>query len=302
MTTLMSAIEHFLQAKEAAYRSDATIAKYRDFLTRFSSFVGAEKCIEEVRAEEIRHFLADKRRQGLAPSSLDTYFRTLHTFWKWAEQEYSLLHNPMQGIERPRIPKKLPPYLSDDEIYRLLAAAGNSRNPERDRAILLLLLDTGIRAGELVRLRIQDVDLANGMITVFGKDKEERRIPISRTTTKALRAYIGERIESPDAPVFLSSKTGKAFTVGGLRDLVRRLGEAAGLQRRIYPHLFRHTFAYRWIKMGGNLEKLRQILGHSRLDTTSIYAVARLEDIVEEHHRLRPADKLVEGAMVLSLL
>ncbi len=300
--TLVSAIEQFLQAKEAAFRSKATIAKYSDILQRFARYVGEETPLAAIQTRMIRDFLASRRREGLSASSIDTYFRTLHTFWKWATEEYALGNNPMQGVDRPHVPKRLPPYLTDSECQRMLQAAKQSRSGLRDWAILLTLFDTGIRAGELVGLRVKNVNFEMGTITVYGKDAEERCIPISEATVKALRAYLKDRLHDPEAPVFVSTKTGEALTVCGLREIIRRIARAAGLQRRVYPHLFRHTFAYRWIKMGGNVEKLRYILGHSRLDTTHIYAMARPEDILEEHRRLNPAGNLVERVKVLPLL
>ncbi len=300
--TLTCAIEQFLRAKEAAFRSKATIAKYEDMLKRFAQYVGEEKPLEVINTQVIRNFLASKRREGLTASSIDTYFRTLHTFWKWATKEYALSDNPMQGVDRPHVPKRLPPYLTDKECQQMLQAAKKSRNPERDWAILLTLFDTGIRAGELVGLRVKDVNFEMGTITVYGKDTEERCIPIGKVTVTALKAYLKDRIHNLESPVFISTRTNEALTVCGLREIIRRIAKAAGLQRRVYPHLFRHTFAYRWIRMGGNVEKLRYILGHSRLDTTHIYAMARPEDILEEHRRLNPVGDLVERVKVLPLL
>ena len=300
MEVLGEAVKRFLEAKKAGLRSRATIAKYADILQAFAKHVSEDKTLEEVTAGDIRGFLVEKREQGLKPSSLDTYYRTFQAFWNWAVREYNLRANPMSRVEKPHIPKKMPPRLSEEEMCMLLKAVNASKNPKRDRAILLLLLDNGIRAGELVSLRVKDVDFENHILRVMGKDREERVVPIGDITARALREYLGGRIGDPDAPLFLSTRTGKALTVSGLRQLIKRLAKAAGIKRSVYPHLIRHTFAYIWMKEGGSLEKLRQIMGHSRLETTSIYAKALQEDVEEEHRKLCPAEKIARKAVQLS--
>lgn len=292
---LLEAIREFIEAKEAGFRSKKTIAKYADTLKLFAAHLGKDKPIEDITAEDVRCFLAEARRKGLKPASLDTYYRTLQTFFNWAKAEYELNSHPMQKVEKPRLPKKMPPYLPEDELRKLLSASRFSKHPRRDRAILLLLFDSGIRAGELVNIKVGDVDFSVWVVKVLGKDQEERKVPVGEMTIKAIKEYLGERIKEREAPLFLSSKNGRALTVSGLRQILKRLARKAGIKQEVYPHLLRHTFAYRWIRDGGNLEKLRQIMGHSRLETTSIYAKALQKDVEEEHRRLRPADKIAEA-------
>jgi len=298
---LKLAVERFIEAKEAGFRSRATITKYADILKSFVQQAGEDKKLEDVGPEDIRSFLSEKRKQGQKPASVDTYYRTLHTFWNWAVSEYGLGANPMDRVEKPRIPRRLPPRLSREDACRLLRAASTSRNPLRDRAILLLLFDCGVRAGELIGLRVKDVDFESRTVRVIGKDQEERVIPVSDTTVRALKEYLNGRSNSPDDSLFLSARTRGPMTVSGLRQILKRLARVAGLKRSVYPHLLRHTFAYMWVREGGNLEKLRRIMGHSRLETTGVYANALQEDIEEEHRRLRPAEKIAEETVQPSL-
>ena len=204
----------------------------------------------------------------------------------------------MNRVERIKVPRKLPPYLSDETINKLIVAADHSRSPLRDRAIVLTLMDTGIRAGELVGLKMRDLDLEGGVIKVFGKDQEERVVPINLQACKALTLYLSERSRHDDAPVFTSQQTGDALTTSGLLSILRRLARRAGVEERVYTHLFRHTFAHRWVTGGGDLESLRQTLGHSRLDTTQIYAGLRVEDIKQIHRKVSPADRLLRAAQL----
>ncbi len=302
MKSLKQAIREFIEAKEAGFRSQATIARYLDILEAFAEQAGEDRSLTDIAPEDVRHFLSQKRKQGLKPASIDTYYRTLLAFWNWAAAEYGLSSSPMRRVEKPCVPKKMPPRLTEKEMSRLLRAATASREPERNRAILLLLFDSGIRAGELVSLQVKNVDFKGRLLHVIGKDKEERVIPLGDITLRALEEYLDRRIEDHDAPLFLSARTGSSLTVSGLRQMIKRLARAAGIKRSVYPHLIRHSFAYAWMKEGGSLEKLRQIMGHSRLETTSIYAKALQEDVEEEHRKLQPAEKIARKALQFSLL
>jgi len=172
---LEQAIKEFIVAKQAAGRSPRTIAKYRDTLLALAQHTDGN--LESVTAGDIRHYLAERRGAGCKPASLHTYYRTFATFCRWCVLEYGI-SNPMERVERPQVPKRLPPYLSDEAINKLLDAASQSRCPQRDRALVLMLVDTGVRAGELTGPKMRDIDLRKGEIRVFGKDQEERLVPI----------------------------------------------------------------------------------------------------------------------------
>jgi len=148
--------------------------------------------------------------------------------------------------------------------------------------------------------RMTKVDLTRGVIKVFGKDQEERMVPINVQASQASDKYLAGRQQHQDLPVFLSHQTQDALTTSGLLSILRRLARRAGVEERVHTHLFRHTFARCWVINGGDLESLRLALGHSRLDTTRIYIGLRVEDIKRVHRRVSPADHLFE-ALQLSL-
>ncbi|MFZ5915590.1 MAG: site-specific integrase [Chloroflexota bacterium] len=125
--TLKQATDTFLLSKRAAGRSKHTLVKYRDTLCVLARRIDG-KCLEDVTTDDVRHFLADRREAGHAPTSLDTYYRALSTFFRWCVAEYGI-PNPMERVERPRVPKRLPPYLSDEAIKKLLEATSQSRCP-----------------------------------------------------------------------------------------------------------------------------------------------------------------------------
>jgi len=293
---LENAIEEFTTAKRAAGRSLRTIAKYHDTLLALAQHTDGN--LEGVTTGDIRSYLAGRRDAGHKPASLNTYYRVFATFFHWCAVEYGI-PNPMERVERPQVPKKLPPYLSDEDISKLLNATSQSHCPLRDHAIVLVLVDTGIRAGELINLKMGDIDLREGEVRVFGKDQEERFVPIDIQATQALTRYLDSRRDhGSNRPIFISQCTGKALTVSGLRQILKRLARQAGVEKRVYTHLFRHTFGQRWLANGGDLESLRLALGHNQLNTTQIYAGLRIEDVKRKHQQLSPANRLFRATQL----
>jgi site-specific recombinase XerD len=289
MSDLARAREDFLEAKTAANRSNKTIEKYQLILRRLANITG--NCpIDEIEARNVRKLLADLRRLDRSPSTLLTYYTSLKTFFTWCEREYNDLdHNIMHNVERPSIPKRLPPYLKSVEVQKLLEATkwDQARRTEKQQAILLLLLDTGIRSGELCALNKNDVNLERMEIRVLGKDQEERMLPISEAAKEALLTYWKMRSDSSLAAF---NGRGGRMTTDGVRSLIRRLAERSGIlsERRVYPHLMRHTFAHRWLTGNGDLESLRRLLGHSKLTTTQRYAGLAIEHLKHKHQKVQP--------------
>lgn len=293
------ALEEFLLAKESEGRANATLVKYEQQVQAFAAVVGT-KGVSEITAHDIRAFLAGLRRRELKPSSCNTYYRSLHAFLYWCAAEYGILSpNPIDRVEPPGVPKRIPPSLSDDGFYQMLSACSKSRQAERDRAILLVLLDTGLRAGELVGLKISDLDLREGEIKCFGKDQEERFVPLERGAVRALNKYFAVRKScKSDDPRFPSARgPGCHLTESALLRVIKRLAKRAGLEENAYPHLFRHTFAKKWLRGPGkgDIEALRDIMGHSSVSTTRIYAAYEFEDIKEMHRERSPVNQLLES-------
>jgi len=295
--TLKQATDSFLLSKKAAGRSLRTIAKYQDTLRILARYTNG-KCLEDITADDIRRYLADCREAGQKRTSQDTYYRTFSTFFTWCVAEYGI-SSPMERVERIHLPKRLPPYLSDEAICKLLVATSGSRHPLRDRAIVAVLVDTGIRAGELLGLTLKNIDFGAGELRVFGKDMEERLVPIDEQASKALTEHLKSRRDRDgNRPVFISQRTKEVLTVSGLRQVLKRLAQRAGVKERVYTHLFRHIFGRCWMRDGGDLESLGEVFGHNQLSTTRLYARQQIEDIKRKHRRISPANRLLRAAQL----
>lgn len=175
-----------------------------------------------------------------------------------------------------------------------LEAASGTRDSIRDRAILLVLLDTGLRLGELVRLSVGDVDLIEGRCRVMGKGAKERVVPIGGRTRRAVRAWVvtRRRVGNSD-PLFVSRRGGR-LTPRAVQQLIHRLAIAADISTRCSPHVLRHSFARAFLANGGDVFSLQRILGHSpsSLQVTRRYVQLLDDDLRAVHRRVSPVDRL----------
>lgn len=280
--TISYALNEFLDAKEGANRAQATLEKYQLAVSKIQDQTG-DVAIGEIKPRDLRIIMATMRRDGLAPSTMLTYYTAIKSFVTWCCREYGIRRNPMLNVERPNVPSRLPPYLTTEEVQGLFQAAKQSRNRRKNVAVLTVMLDTGIRAGELCGLRIDQVDLVRREMRVFGKDQSERLVPFGEKSIIALIDYWSGR---NDIIPTAFHGLGGPLTTAGLRSIIRRLGNVAGVD--VYPHLLRHTFAHRWVTGGGDLESLRRILGHSSLTMTQRYAGLSIDHIKAKHKSVDP--------------
>ena len=298
---LRDLIDEYLGALKVAGRSPRTIVWYRDNLLEFVRFAerdGQAATMGDLQAPVVRRWLLSlqSRPRQLAPSSLAGRVRTLKAFGTWVAAELDLASNPLRAVPLPRVPEQLVPSLRDPEIVALLRAADVSRDPERDRAIVLLLVDTGIRVSEAAGLHVGDVDLVEGRCRVLGKGGRERVVPIGRRARKALRAWLthrrGIRVDDP----LFTGLGRRQLAARGLYQTIRRLARRAELQTRCSPHVLRHTFARSFLTNGGDVFSLQRILGHSpsSIQVTRRYVELLDDDLRAVHRQASPADRLAE--------
>jgi site-specific recombinase XerD len=220
------------------------------------------------------------------------YHSHLRTFFRWIVAEGGLESSPMERIPVPTARADQVQPFTPEQVNALLAAAKHSRHPRRNEAVLLFLLDTGVRASELCVLRLEDVDIAGRRATVLGKGNKRRMVSFQKTTARALWNYLREEEREPNDPLFLSER-GEQLTRSGLLQLIERLGSTAGIATaRCSPHTFRHTFAVEFLRAGGNVFTLQQMLGHTALHMTNRYVTLAQADIENQHRQYSPVERL----------
>ena len=238
-------------------------------------------------------------RKPLRPVTVKTLYVQCRVLFNWMIEQNYLEESPLKRIKAPRaLADQISPFRSD-QIENLLTTAQKSRHPRRDETIILMLLDTGLRASELIGLRLCDIDMDTRSCVVIGKGNKKRTVYFGRPTTKALYKYLKEHPREADDALFTADRgitAGEALTRSGLLQLVERLGKKAGIElTRCSPHTFRHTFAVEFLRNGGNVFSLQQMLGHSNLQMTNRYVAFAEADIENQHRQFAPSDRLKRG-------
>lgn len=264
-----------------------------DNLIKFMHYLAAEYV-------PARNEYSTRRGTPLSGSAIDNYWKALRSFFRWANDNRLIKSNPAMNLPRPRfsLPEIQP--FTEDEIKRLLKVAEYTQvkrngktiavkrqNAKRNLALLLLMLDTGLRLGEIARLKIADVrlDAREVYIAPFGTGKKtkSRTVPIGKRTSLALWHYLGQ-IE------FDAARSLFRLMPKSIRSLILRLGKTAAVPHA-HPHRFRHTFAIEYLRNGGDVFTLQRILGHASLDMTQRYLNIAHTDIQTAHRRASPVDK-----------
>jgi len=290
---LKDALNDYLLDCKAGGLSKRTVEGYRMNVQQFVDH--AERLgvvdLSEVDARHLRSFFAGLRDKSLSSWTVDQRWRSINTFFRWCIREGYLPANPLDGIRRPKLPKRLVPRLSLEQVRALLDVVGTTRFAARNLAMVLLMVDSGLRLGEVIGLDVEDVKLGEGYVTVIGKGDKERRVPMGKATRDAIRAWLEERPDT-DTPALFLGRNGRRVTGCAVRLVLRRIRKAVGV-RRLYPHLLRHTFANLYLQAGGDLRTLQQILGHADVEITAmIYTEPSLNDLQQKHAKHSPLSRL----------
>lgn len=295
---IQSAVESFLSRCDALNLAAGSVAWYRHILKNMAASLIAcgARDLRGVTPPMLRDHLSNLRRRGQAS---ETVFRTYggmrcaFLFWK---REGAIESNPMELVERPRRERVLIRPLSAEQAGRLIEMP-DKRGVYglRDRAMMMLMLDSGLRISELLSLEAGRVDWLNCTVTVMGKGRKERSVPFSAKTGQALLEYAQARSKTRvrDGQFFLG-KTGKRICRSKARKLILRYGKAAGIEGvRMSPHTLRHTFAVLYVRNGGDSFSLQEILGHSTLEMTKRYVNLASRDVAEQHKKFSPMEALI---------
>lgn len=285
---LSEALAEYRLACRAKNLSEHTWRWYEQKLSVFRSYLEAEgvQTVAELRPATVYRFTEFLQntptlngRGTRSTFTIKGYVEVIKNFLSWAEQEDLIDEKVRKRIPNPKVEQKVIRIYSREQFDRLMTATDLEPTRMlqlRDKALLCLLLTTGIRAAELCGLRLRDLDLDGDFIRVHGKGNKQREIgPLGRTCLKHLRRYLRGMQQDATSPVFLSHRTGGALTPDGIDQLIKRLRDHAGEEYfpgiRVSAHTFRHTFAVNFLKQGGNIKQLQLLLGHTSLAVTQRY-------------------------------
>jgi len=289
-------ITEFLRrlAVERRY-SEHTLRAYRADLEGFEAFLRARgRPLTEASLRDVRAFLASLRVRGLSRSTVARKVSAVRSLYRFLYREGLVPGNPARALRTPRRERRLPRFLTPEEVERLLSAAdAPGWVGARDRAILEVLYGGGLRVSELVALNLADVDCRLGLARVRGKGKKERLAPLGRCAAEALQRYlewrstVSLRNKSPHA-LFINAVDGRRLTARSVRRVLRKCLLKAGLDAGLSPHSLRHSFATHMLQNGADLRSVQELLGHEHLSTTQIYTHLTTENLRAIYERAHP--------------
>jgi integrase/recombinase XerD len=270
-----------------------TVEAYRRDLLEFFAFLEAQKwSLEAVRKQELAQYLQHLYGH-LSGRSVMRKIASLRSFFRFLLLDGYLQHDPAETLESPRTWRTLPKYLTEGEVEQLLEQPDlTTPHGLRDRAMLEVLYATGLRVSELVRIRLEEMNLEGGWIRAFGKGSKERIVPVGNAAVTLVRQYLEEsrghflRKRAPSPYLFLTQQ-GRPMTRQYFWMLVTKYGSQVGGGRKLSPHVLRHSFATHLLEHGADLRAVQLMLGHADISTTQIYTHVtreRLKQIYDKHH------------------
>jgi site-specific recombinase XerD len=286
---------------QAAQKSPKTITSYLGTLTKLAAWLeanGRPADAEGVGAPDIQGFLKSEIDRTSAVSAA-VHYRNIRVFFGWLEKEGERsAPNPMRRVDEPKVPRKVKPALTGEQLTALLKTCeGNGFEERRDAAIIRVLIDTGCRVGGIASMRLDGVSLPKRTIKVILKGGDELLLPLGQRAAAAMDRYLRARMKHPrrDSPWLWLGVKGHSvdhFGVSGIQAMLTRRGRQAGLGT-LRPHAFRRTFARAWLDSGGSEFDLMQITGWKTRAMIDIYAGdLAAERAREAHARLSPGDRL----------
>jgi len=246
---------NFIMARQVEGLSERTTETYTAVLFRFINSIDSS----DPSPEDIRLFLYSLT--GLSPFTIHIYYRNLRAFFKWLVSEDYIPKSPMSNIKPPKLPNLVIKPFSPQDIANLLLVTSGKRFVDiRNRAIVLMFLDTGVRLGEMAAIKLEDIDIDSGKIRIFGKGAKERHVSMGKTTTRAIFKYLSIRTDPYDCLWVTEER--KPITQLGIKVLIRRLCTWAEIKdAKRGPHTFRHTAAINYLRNGGDIFTLQSMLG-----------------------------------------
>ncbi len=277
--------------------SELTVKSYREDLMDLASYLedelGGDRLPDDVTPRDLRGYVAALHEAGYARTSISRKLASLRSFYRFAQRRQLAQSNPAKPLRNPRGQRKLPHFLTNDEVLKLLDAPTTDKMATRDQAIFETMYSAGLRVSEVVGLNEGDLDFDQGIARVRGKGRKERLSPLGTYAIDALQSYLPRRILSQkeprgrEAPVFVN-KFGGRLTTRSVARMLEKYIKQTGLDARTTPHTLRHSFATHLLDRGADIRSVQELLGHKSLVTTQIYTHLSTANLREVYQRAHP--------------
>src|SRR5205809_7262640 len=296
-TDVGSGVAKFLHSLRERNASAHTIKAYTGDLANFSAYIGPRKR-REIDHVTVRGFLSHLYEKGLGKTSVARSLAAVRSLYRWLAQEGVVEQNPAKLVSTPKLPKKLPRVPTIEEMNSVLDGKMPevASFPERDRLMLELLYDCGIRNSELVGINVDDIRLSSEAILIRGKGKKERYVPFGSAARDALVTYLPWRqqllatLKRTSAALLINQRGGR-LTTRSVGRIVKRIAVAKGLSPDVHPHTLRHAFGTHLLEEGADLRAIQEMLGHERLSTTQRYTQLSMKHVLAVYDQTHPRAK-----------
>jgi len=284
----------FLQFEKGLSKN--TISAYKNDLLQYFSFLKKiNKTVHNVSSDDLTEFLWQLKQQNLRPNSIYRKASCVTQFHKFLVSENITTNNPVEGMVRPKLQRKLPTVLTVEEVDKLLSFQPKKFNDIRNKAMIEVLYATGLRVSELVNLTFEQLDLENRYIRVIGKGGKERIVLLNKKSVDALKEWIkirdkkfSDKISAEYDKFIFLSKLGKPISRIDFWEQLKNYVRNAGISKNVSPHTLRHSFATHMLKYGADLRVVQELLGHSDISTTQIYTQIDRQHLKELHKKYHP--------------
>lgn len=294
-TNMTQDIQNFIQyLHQVKKTSENTEVSYARDLKKMNQYLTAQGIHDasEVTATSLNSYVLFLEKEGRKPATISRSIASMKAFYHYMEKERRVSEDPSERLKAPKIEKKMPTILTPEEVTRLLEQPGGTSPKElRDKAMLELLYATGIRVSELISLKVEDVNLAMEYLTCSDSHKE-RIIPFGSIAKEALSRYLElgrpKLIGDESKEWLFTNCSGQQMSRQGFWKLIKSYGKKAGIEAEITPHMLRHSFAAHMVGNGADLKSVQEMLGHSDISTTQVYAQMEQRRMREVYVKAHP--------------
>lgn len=272
--------------------SENTISSYKRDLNKMNLYL--KKDFIKLTKADIQKYIQDLSKNKNS-NTISRIISSLKSFYKFLEINKYTNTNPLTTIISPKTARKLPKVLSEEEVNKLLDINLNNDFDYRNKAMLELMYSSGLRVSELINLTVNDVDLKNSLVRIFGKGSKERIVPLNDYATEALNNYIlyhrPKLFKQKESNYLFLNNHGNQMTRQGFFKTLKKIAKEKGIKSELSPHTLRHSFATHLLKYGADLRSIQELLGHSDISTTQIYTHITNEMLEKNYHEYHPHGK-----------
>jgi len=283
LESYIKTLHHLSEHTRSAYQRDL------NHLQNFCDKQDIDKWIA-LDGRQVRGFIAWRHRQGAGGRSLQRNLSAIRSFYRYLIEEEKVKNNPAEGIIAPKTERKLPKVLDADQTVQLVEINEQDDLAIRDRAILELIYSSGLRLAELISLNMGDIDFGDRIITVTGKGKKMRSIPVGQHAIKAIDKWLKIRIKmvnENEVALFISNR-GKRISPRSVQERLKQWAIKQGLPSHVHPHMLRHSFASHMLESSGDLRAVQELLGHADISTTQVYTHLDFQHLAQVYDKSHP--------------